>query len=396
MGRLLCVVKMLKVGVFLGQGAEAGGMLQYAKKCVAVLDQNDDIDMLVATSLKDCKKFFSLENLDKVMYVKIGLLERLIILFCLAIGGGAFFRKQVSRILPSIRKINATAVDLWFFPSQDYLGCFMDSATVNTIHDLMHRYEPTFPEVSSHFRGRLRDNRYQGILETSSLVLVDSDTGENQVRQSYSRIKALVRTVHYSPPDYIYLNPPADFDAKYDLPKDFLLYPAQFWAHKNHARLLEALSIVKERYSDVNLVFIGGSAEKAKRLKAQASTLGLSANVFFYGYVPDEDISGFYKRSRGLIFPSHFGPTNIPPLEAAICQVPFAVSDVYGMREQSGHLAFYFDPRNVTDMANACELLWSDNEQRELKLTGLTTNQVDYDQCFRTEFLDAINILRTE
>ena len=396
MGRLLCIDKMLKVGVFLDKSAEAGGMLQYAKKCVTVLDQNDNIDMLIASSFKNCNKVFSTESLNNVIYVKIGLIERLIILFCLAIGGNYFLRKQVSRILPSIRKINAIDIDFWFFPSQDYLSCFINSASVNTIHDLMHLYEPSFPEVSSYFRGRLRDNRYKGILETSSLVLVDSDVGENHVRQSYGDIKALVRTVHYSPPDYIYLNPPEDFDAKYDLPKDFLLYPAQFWEHKNHARLLEAINIVKEHYSDVNLVLTGGTSEKAKRLIAQASTLGLSENIFFYGYVPDEDISGFYKRSRGLIFPSHFGPTNIPPLEAAVCQVPLAVSDVYGMRDQSKDLAFYFDPLDVRDIANACELLWSDNELRELKLTKLTANQVDYDQCFRTEFLAAINILRVE
>ena len=64
LGRLLCVVKMLKVGVFLGQGAEAGGMPQYAKKCVAVLDQNDDVDS--ACSVISELQFMESDDLSRI------------------------------------------------------------------------------------------------------------------------------------------------------------------------------------------------------------------------------------------------------------------------------------------------------------------------------------------
>ena len=45
------------------------------------------------------------------------------------------------------------------------------------------------------------------------------------------------------------------------------------------------------------------------------NSLGLEETVIFKGYVPENDLSGFYKRAKALIFPSFFGPTNIPPLD---------------------------------------------------------------------------------
>ena len=37
----------------------------------------------------------------------------------------------------------------------------------------------------------------------------------------------------------------------------YLIYPAQFWEHKNHEKLLLAINILKKKYSDIKLVLIG-------------------------------------------------------------------------------------------------------------------------------------------
>ncbi|MGO7536936.1 glycosyltransferase, partial [Rhizobium leguminosarum] len=66
----------------------------------------------------------------------------------------------------------------------------------------------------------------------------------------------------------------------------------------------------------------GNTKREYAAFKAMASELGLSQAVHFVGYVPDSDLAGFYRRARGFVMPTFFGPTNIPPLEAMVCGCP--------------------------------------------------------------------------
>jgi glycosyltransferase involved in cell wall biosynthesis len=70
--------------------------------------------------------------------------------------------------------------------------------------------------------------------------------------------------------------------------------------------------------------------------------------------------------------PTFLGPTNIPPLEAFVCGCPAAVSNIYGMPEQTGGAALLFDPTSVVDMSKTLQRLWQDDALcTELKHKGL-------------------------
>ena len=56
--------------------------------------------------------------------------------------------------------------------------------------------------------------------------------------------------------------------------------------------------------------------------------------------------------------PTYFGPTNIPPLEAMACRCPVAVSRIYGMEEQLGDAALYFNPGSIDDISENMINLW--------------------------------------
>ena len=70
----------------------------------------------------------------------------------------------------------------------------------------------------------------------------------------------------------------------------------------------------------------------------------MSEHLTVLGYVPDEELPALYRRARALVMPTFLGPTNIPPLEAFACDCPVAISGIYGMPEQLGDAALYFDP----------------------------------------------------
>jgi glycosyltransferase involved in cell wall biosynthesis len=69
----------------------------------------------------------------------------------------------------------------------------------------------------------------------------------------------------------------------------------------------------------------------------------------------------FYRRARALVMPTYYGPTNIPPLEAFSVGCPVAISGIYGMPEQAGDAALFFDPDSVAEVAASIRSLWVDD-----------------------------------
>jgi glycosyltransferase involved in cell wall biosynthesis len=152
----------------------------------------------------------------------------------------------------------------------------------------------------------------------------------------------------------------------YGLPSRYLFFPAQFWSHKNHVRVVEALGLLRRtRGIDVAVVMCG-TAEGALRqavladVVAGASAAGVSDLVRILGYVPDSDMAALYQASAGVILPTFFGPTNIPVLEGWSMGVPVLTSDIRGIREQVGDAAVLVNPRSVESIANGIASIWLD------------------------------------
>jgi glycosyltransferase involved in cell wall biosynthesis len=353
------------IGLYLGVAPTAGGMFQYAQSVVEALSRLDatryritiahgDADWapilarfgLAGHPLRHAHRGSQIADAAMALRLPVGLIRMLSPL-----------------VNPLVRELRALDCDTWIFPAQESLTYQVPGVrAIGTIHDLMHRYEPDFPEVSARFRYGIREHRFRNIACRSDAVLVDSEVGRDQVVESYHVPRERIWPLPYVAPSYLRdTTPRADFDAHYGLPARFVFYPAQFWPHKNHVRLLEAISIVANTHPDIALVLSGGKRHAFEQVQAHAKALRLEAKVFFVGYVPDADLAGFYKRARALVMPTFFGPTNIPPLEALALGCPAIVSGIYGMPEQCGDAALYFNPKCPKEMAAQISRVWADD-----------------------------------
>jgi glycosyltransferase involved in cell wall biosynthesis len=355
---------MTAVGVFLGVQPRAGGMFQYAQSMLEGLVQlqADGISVKVAYVGKAWKSVLANYPFTHVeMYGGE---------FGLRLAAGVMatrlpgtLARMVARLAnPIVAQMRRMDCRLWIFPAQDSLGYQVPFQVIASIHDLMHRYEGHFLEVSGSGRLGIRDHRFRNLVNWSQLVLVDSNVGRQHVVESYGTDPDKVFPLPYVAPRYITQPEPSDFDQRYALPSKFLFYPAQFWAHKNHQRLVSAAAVARRRCPDIRLVFTGGRRHGYSSLRQHADSLGMNGYIAYPGYVPDAYLSGFYRRARALVMPTFFGPTNIPPLEAFCCGCPAAVSNIYGMAEQSRGAALLFDPRSVDSMVEVLERLWQDDK----------------------------------
>lgn len=262
---------------------------------------------------------------------------------------------------------------LWIFPAEDTWAYQIKVPALAAIHDLMHRYERRFPEVSAQGEYERRENEYLNISRWAKGVLVDSEVGKQQFTESYGRNPRSVYVLPYVASKYILAVDQGKTDLDhYGLPDKFIFYPAQFWEHKNHKRLIRAAAALKPQYPDIHLVFVGSKKNAYASAVELVQDLDMEEKVHFLGYVPDSEMAELYQRARALFMPTFFGPTDIPPLEAIALGCPVAVSGIYGLREQMGDAALYFNPESVTEITQVMERLWRDDALcRELAQRGL-------------------------
>jgi glycosyltransferase involved in cell wall biosynthesis len=356
---------MKKIGLFLGTDPDKGGMFQYSQTVLNALMAfpHRSYKPVVAYVPPSWGKHLSAYDIP-ACFIRNGQWGMLLGKLWTSCGlSTSLWRRLSVGIDPVSRAIWREKCDLWIFPAQDNLTYQSPVVALGTIHDLMHRYESRFPEVSAYGRFRAREHRFRNICRWAAGILVDSDVGKQQVLESYGASPHKVFVLPYVAPRRIYnsLASP-DIDKRFQLPPKFFFYPAKFWMHKNHQGLIRAMAVVKKEYADLSLVLVGSRKNEYQAVLDLVKELRLEDNVRFYGYVTDADISEFYRRARALIMPTFFGPTNIPPLEAFVIGCPVAISKIYGIPEQVGDAALLFDPHRVSEIADTMRRLWVDDE----------------------------------
>ncbi len=243
-------------------------------------------------------------------------------------------------------------------------GTFLPRYTckiMRPVHDLMHRYEPRFKEISSTYEGR--EMLFKSVARLSDVVLVDSKLGNKQFIDCYynKRYFPKIRVLPFVAPRHIRNT----IEEYIETPPKYVFYPAQFWEHKNHANLIKAIKLVKEKEPDICLVLAGSEKNTLHKIRKLIEEYRLNENVIILGFVSNEQITYLYKHAVALVMPTYFGPTNIPPLEAMTLGCPALVSDKYAMGEQIGDAGLLFNPDSPKEIADCILKVWNDDELRQ-------------------------------
>jgi hypothetical protein len=104
---------------------------------------------------------------------------------------------------------------------------------------------------------------------------------------------------------------------KLDKKKKWMLYPAQFWSHKNHEYIIKSVKeIDKYGLSNINFVFCGRDIGYLSEIKKKIGEQKLNDRFKIFGYLSDTQVIGLYLFSYALIIPTYVGRTTMPLLES--------------------------------------------------------------------------------
>lgn len=270
-------------------------------------------------------------------------------------------------------------------PTASLAGIYAGIPYTCQVADVMHRFYSRSPDYTFGEIVR-RDICYSRSVKGALRCIVDSECGAEHVNRFFGIPRNRIKAISMVAPPYIYelksnTNAWADHLVRnFDLPNTFLFYPAQFWAHKNHIRLLEALRMLRDNDKlVVPLVLTGSEKNNLAIVKRFLSDNNMDSQVRILGYVDESQMVALYKRCKALVFPTLFGPTNIPIIEAFVMGKPVLCSNLFGMPEQVGDAGILFNPLNSAEIASAIRRIWNDPElygsltSRAIKRAGLFT-----------------------
>lgn len=262
--------------------------------------------------------------------------------------------------------------DIVLAPYHSPILLHTDKPFCYTLHDLQERY---FPENFSWARRAWRRLINARLTRRAARVICESE----YVRQDVIHLTGTPPekvVVMAAPPVTMPASAytPALLDAvrrKYLLPDRYLFYPAQFWRHKNHERLIDAFSRISGTFRDVHLVLTGRRRHQYRSVLGRIRQLRLEERVRHIEYVDQSDLGALYRCALGLVMPSLFESVSIPVYEALQCGTPVCASNVFAIPEQVGDAGLLFDPYSERSIAESlASLLESDDLRRRLGALG--------------------------
>lgn len=178
--------------------------------------------------------------------------------------------------------------------------------------------------------------------------------------------KARVMPFVANMPNHIYASDPEETVRRYHLPGKFIYLPNQFWVHKNHLLVVEALHILAEGGIRPVVVCTGlpqdsrNEAHFAEVLR-QVAERGLHEQMIFLGLVPIDHVRLLMRQAICVLNPSRFEGWSSTVEEGKSLGKRLLLSDLPVHREQNPSAATFFDLQDPEDLARKIGTIWQES-----------------------------------
>lgn len=272
-----------------------------------------------------------------------------------------FFRYST----PPKRILQEIGADLLFCPFT--APFFFDPATpvVSIIYDLQFHFYPRFFEAEDLYN---RERHFKETCRLGDRLICISEYVRDTVLKNSAILPEQVVSIPIRLSGRLKMPNPEMVPAilhKYELKEnEFLLYPANFWPHKNHPMLLTAWGMYRSRHreSTFRLVCTGSPDDRMACLREAVQRMGMENWVLFPGFLAEEEFAALLTSCRALIFPSLYEGFGMPVLEAMAFGKPVLCSNVTSLPETAGDAALYFDPKKPKEILSAIEKIAADSQ----------------------------------
>ena len=246
-----------------------------------------------------------------------------------------------------------------------YIPRVNNAKLITTLHDVQ---ELHFPQFFTPDQRAYRAVNYFDFSKRANAILV-----------SYQHVKLDLIKYFNVPEDKIYLallkmdnlwfNKFSTIDQilldRFKIPKNFLLYPANTWEHKNHINSFKAIHYLMVRSGlKVNVVLCGYQTEHSIELLEVIKSLEINNQIFNLGVVDEITLYSLYQKCIGVVIPTLYEAGSFPLMESILMNVPVICSNVTSLPETIDNDEFTFNPNNIESIADKVQCLYTNEAFR--------------------------------
>jgi glycosyltransferase involved in cell wall biosynthesis len=288
--------------------------------------------------------------------------------------------------------------DIRLLSHSGHLGRKSLIPTLTWIPDFQERTLPEF------FSAAERDARARGLKEAcahASAILLSSHAARSDLSAIDPGCAVKSRVLQFVCSVPATLLSPDELSRRYGFQGPYFLLPNQFWAHKNHLVVVEALARLRDAGRRM-LVLATGSPHDHRQPHHFAAVLdrvrelGVESEFRVLGLVPYIDLMSLMSESLAVTNPSLFEGWSTTIEEAKSMGKLAILSDIPVHREQAPDRAIFFDPKNPDALARALEEAsssWDANaERRHLQsaASALPRRVKTFAENYQTIVLDVV------
>lgn len=265
-------------------------------------------------------------------------------------------------------------------------GGFEGIKQIGWIPDFQHKH---LPALFSQDEIIARDKSYEELARDCDCVILSSQDAKKdfiEYMPSYAKKAEVLSFVV-----------PVDHNAgcsdeellEYHIPEKFFYIPNQFWVHKNHRLVLEALLILHNRGIDITVICTGNTTDYRnaayyEELQEFVEQNHLQENFRVLGSVPYCVVVGLMIRCQALLNPSLFEGWNTMVEEAKSLGKRIILSDLSVHKEQNPKRGIFFRSGSAEDLAAKMEKVW---EEKSQCFSNHLCREADLDRKEREEHL---------
>lgn len=284
------------------------------------------------------------------------------------------------------------------FENAQFFGWRLGLPAIAWIPDFQHR------ELPQMFTWQGRWKREIGFIAQvvgRRFIMLSSEDARVACERYYPSTLGRTRTVHFAVPPGTAMDQDTSrrIADDYALPEHFFFMPNQFWKHKNHAIVVEALAVLRERGERVVVAASGMQSdprdpEHFPRLQALVERLGVQDEMRFLGLIPYPHLAALMQSCTALLNPSLFEGWSTTVEEARSMGTPMLLSDLAVHREQMGEAASYFDRYSAQALAEALRAFPILSEPQRMAAASQARHQAEVRvRRFGTEFADLVDTI---
>ncbi len=306
---------------------------------------------------------------------KLGYLQRFINKIFYYLNGETPFKMKIpsefaTNIYPLIPQISEKSIEKGYFWIPDF-------------------QEKHMPHLFSNYEIRFRMKSHKSYLKNKVNLVFSSQTAKNDFDNYYpenTNKYVVLRFVSIVDKSFENIDVTGLFE-KYHIKMSYFIVPNQFWKHKNHEVILNAVKILSDKGVKFQMVLTGKekdhrNPEYAIQLRDFVKENGLTDKILFLGFIPRDEQMQLMNNSLAIIQPSLFEGWSTVVEDSKVLNHFIIVSDIPIHKEQINENCIFFDPNNALELSD---------KMNNLLNRGVETYKIDYDKFiinFANKFVD--------